>query len=72
MDQKLPNGSSYFLCSIINHIGQTPKEGHYNMILYNQMKDSYVLLDDWNINLNYEIDDDMMKLQYLVTYIKVE
>ena len=68
----LKSGSSYSLCSIINHIGASPDEGHYNIIVYNEKKDKYVLLDDLNIDLNCVIDDSMKKMHYLVTYYKNE
>jgi uncharacterized UBP type Zn finger protein len=67
----LPNGSSYSLCSIVNHAGTSPDEGHYNVIFYNQMTERYVLLDDMDINLNYAIDEHVQKLHYLVTYSKL-
>ena len=68
----LKSGSSYSLCSIINHIGASPDAGHYNIIVYNEKKDKYVLLDDLNIDLNCVIDDSMKKTHYLVTYYKNE
>ena len=68
----LKSGSSYSLCSIINHIGESPDEGHYNIIVYNKKMDKYVLIDDLNIDLNCVIDDTMKKMHYLVTYYKNE
>ena len=57
---------------MINHIGASPDEGHYNIIVYNEKKDKYVLLDDLNIDLNCVIDNSMTKMHYLVTYYKNE
>jgi uncharacterized UBP type Zn finger protein len=68
----LKSGSSYALCSIINHIGASPDEGHYNIIVYNEKKNKFVLLDYLNIDLNCVIDDSMKKTHYLVTYNKTE
>ena len=68
----LKSGSSYALCSIINHIGESPDEGQYNIIVYNKKTDKYVLIDDLKIDLNCVIDDTMKKMHYLVTYYKNE
>jgi uncharacterized UBP type Zn finger protein len=67
---KLPGGSTYSLCSFINHWGSTPQQGHYNLVLYNETGDSYVLLDDEEIKLNYEPNVSTMRTQYLLTYVK--
>ena len=45
----LPSGSTYSLCSVVNHIGETPAEGHYNVLIQNKREDSFVLLDDTSI-----------------------
>ena len=67
---QLPSGSSYSLCSVVNHIGSTPTEGHYNMLLYNNLDDTFVMLDDTRIKYNCVMDVEMEKLQYLITYTK--
>ena len=67
---KTQNGSSYTLCAIVNHIGSSPNEGHYNMVLYNSQGDNYILLDDTNINIDYVIDDNMKMTHYLIMYQK--
>ena len=66
----LTQGSTYSLCSFINHQGSTPQEGHYNLVLYNEPRDSFVLLDDEEIKLSYEPDTSMMNTQYLLTFVK--
>ena len=65
-----PNGSKYSLSSFINHLGSTPQKGHYNLVLYNKCEDTFVLLDDTKITLNYDPDPFMMETQYLLTYVK--
>ena len=70
IDIKLPSGSSYSLCSVVNHIGSSPKEGHYNMLLYNNHDDTFVMLDDTRIKFDCSMDVNMEKLQYLITYSK--
>ena len=68
---KLPGGSTYSLSSVVNHIGSTPEEGHYNILLNNPSVDEYVLLDDTRIKFLSALDIDMKKLQYLITYVKI-
>ena len=67
---KMQNGSRYTLCAIVNHIGSSPNEGHYNLVLYNSQGDKYILLDDTKINIDFAIDDDMKKTHYLIMYHK--
>ena len=67
----LPGGSNYSLSSVVNHIGSTPEEGHYNILLNNPSVDEYVLLDDTHIKYLRALDIDMKKLQYLITYVKI-
>ena len=66
----MPNGSSYSLSSVVNHIGDSPKEGHYNMLFLNKYDDTFVLLDDSSIKFDVGIDTTMKKMQYLMVYIK--
>ena len=68
----LPSGSTYTLCSIVNHIGPNPEEGHYNILLYNNLHNIYLLLDDVNSNLSYVLEESYAELQYLVTYSKTK
>ena len=56
---------------MVNHIGATPDEGHYNVLLYNNHMDTYVLLDDTKIKFQNAMDVSAEKLQYLITYSKI-
>ena len=66
----MPSGSSFTLSSIVNHIGISPTKGHYNVLLYDQIKDCFVLLDDLDISFAVNIDSEMSKLCYIVVYTK--
>ena len=56
--------------SIVNHTGDTPTEGHYNVHIYDQITDSYVLLDDLNVSYTVELSSDSSRLCYIVSYTK--
>jgi uncharacterized UBP type Zn finger protein len=68
--KKHSKGANYSLCSYVNHWGSTPQEGHYNLVLCNEPEDTFVLLDDEEIKLNFEPDMSMMATQYLLTYVR--
>ena len=66
----MPGGSSYTLSSIVNHIGNTASEGHYNVLIYDKITDSYVLLYDLHDSYNVELSSDTSRLCYIVSYTK--
>ena len=66
----LPSGSAYTISSIINHIGSTPDEGHYNVLIFDSINDSFVLLDDLNVCFDMQIKSDKSRLPYIVVYTK--
>ena len=66
----MPSGSSYTLSSIVNHIGDTPTDGHYNVFIYNRIADAYVLLDDLNVSYNVGLSSKTSTLCYIVSYTK--
>ena len=63
----MPSGSTYFLVSVINHIGEDTTSGHYNVMLSNKHSNKYVLLDDSNIS--YVADDYNGKSDVSYIYI---
>ena len=67
---KLPSGSIYTISSIINHVGDSPDEGHYNIFIYDPHRDSFVLLDDLHIEYDVKITADMNCLSYILIYTK--
>ena len=66
----MPSGSSYTLSSIVNHIGDTPTDGHYNVLIYDRIADSFVLLDDLNVSYNVGLSSKTSTLCYIVSYTK--
>ena len=43
---QMPSGDTFTLSLIVNHLGNEPTEGHYNMLIYDKMYDQFILLDD--------------------------
>jgi uncharacterized UBP type Zn finger protein len=66
----LPNGSTYTISSIVNHIGSSPDEGHYNVLIYDKINESFVLLDDLNACFDVDVTPEMQSLSYIVFYAK--
>ncbi len=66
----MPSGSTYTLSSIVNHIGNSPNEGHYNVLIYDLKHDSFVLLDDLNATYDAENNSKISELCYIVTFEK--
>ena len=66
----LKNCGMYQLNSVINHIGETSTNGHYNILLNDPVNKQFILVDDTNIDYNVNIDivDDMC---YVVSYTKM-
>ena len=67
---KMISGHSYRISSIINHFGDTPEEGHYNILIYDHRNDSYILVDDQYTKSNVEITHEMKSLSYILVYTK--
>ena len=66
----MPSGSTYKLSSIVNHIGNSPNEGHYNLLIYDHKNDCYILLDDLNVTLDAENNCDISRSCYIVIFTK--
>ena len=64
----MPSGSTFTLSSIVNHIGSSPNRGHYNVIIYDHINDSFVLLDDLNATYDVENNSKISELCYIVTF----
>ena len=58
-------GALYQLNSIINHIGESPTSGHYNILVFDQVCNSFILLDD-NCRL-----EDISCTSYVAVYKKM-
>jgi uncharacterized UBP type Zn finger protein len=66
----LPSGSTYTIFSIVNHIVDRPEVGHYNVLIYDRINESFVLLDD--LYVDYDVIPDICSLSYIVFYTKDE
>ena len=66
----LPSGTTYKISCIINHIGDSPSAGHYNLLINDECNDVYILLDDLQIIYDVKIDEEMSQLPYIAFYIK--
>ena len=66
----MPSGSTYFLVSVINHIGEDTTSGHYNVMLSNKHSNKYVLLDDSNISYVADDYDGKSDVSYIFTYVR--
>ena len=66
----LPSGSTYTISAIVNHIGNSADEGHYNLLIFDEKNNSFILLDDSVITDDVEITPQMNKLSYVMFYTK--
>ena len=66
----LPSGSIFTMSSVINHFGETPEEGHYNVLLYNKLNDTFLSLDDMKITSYSSVPEDFLKSHYIAVYHK--
>ena len=66
----MPSGSTFILSSIVNHIGSSPNQGHYNVLIYDPLNDSYILLYDLHATYDVENNSRISELCYIVTFKK--
>ena len=66
----MPNGISYSLISVINHIGEETKSGHYNMVLCDQVTHQSILLDDCVVSKVENLNQEINRLSYIFIYRK--
>ena len=64
----LPSGSVFTISAVINHMGETPKEGHYTVMLYDKVNELYFSLDDTNITTHSSIPKNTNKTHYIAVY----
>ena len=67
----LPNGSTFILNSVINHIGESSTSGHYNIVLFDEEHNKLILLDDSQITEDIVFDQDMAQNSYVATYTRI-
>ena len=69
---EMPSGTIYTLSSSVNHIGSTPEEGHYNLLVFDEKNESFVLLDDQNVLFDVQITKEIRSSSYVLFYTKDE
>ena len=67
---KMATGGTYTVSSIVNHFGDSPQEGHYNILIYDAMRDKFILVDDQYINQNVNITSDFESSSYIFVYTR--
>ena len=67
---RMATGTSYTISSVINHFGDTPQDGHYNVLVNDVLKDKYLLVDDQYVNENVSVTSDYKSNSYIFVYIK--
>ena len=65
-----PGGARYSLLSILNHAGSSPESGHYTLSMFDCKKKSFLLLDDAQTEYDFQVNEEIEKLSYIVTYVK--
>ena len=68
----MPNGISYSLISVINHIGEHTKSGHYNMVLRDQVTSQFTLIGDYAVSKVENMNQEMNQMSYIFIYEKTE
>ena len=66
-----PNGSTFVLRSVINHIGEQSTSGHYNILIFDEARNKFILLDDSEITDGVNIDEEMIQQSYVATYTRI-
>ena len=66
----LPTGASYVLTSIINHVGEASDSGHYTIIIYDEPRHKFMLIDDTMITDGVKLQD-MVEMSYVVAYTRI-
>ena len=64
----MPNGISYSLISVINHIGEDTKSGHYNMVISDQVTRKSILVDDCAVSKVENLNQEINKVSYIFIY----
>ena len=56
---------------MINHIGESSTSGHYNIVIFDEPFDEFILLDNSEIEYGVNIDEDMAQQSYVVSYTRI-
>ena len=66
----MATGTSYTISSVINHFGDTPQDGHYNILINDVLSQKFLLVDDQSVNENVRDTSDLKSASYIAVYIK--
>ena len=67
---KMATGCSYTISSIVNHFGDVPQEGHYNVLIFDTLNEKFILVDDQYVNENVKITGDFESSSYIFVYTR--
>ena len=62
-----PNGESYVLSSVINQMGEASDPGHYNIVIFDESRSKFILVDTTEINDDVKLKD-MAEISYVDAY----
>ena len=65
----LEGKAMYQLNSVINHMGEDTRSGHYNILVMDDDQQSFILVDDLEIRRS-PVSSDMDNVSYVVVYIR--
>ena len=66
----MATGTSYTISSVINHFGNTPEDGHYNILINDVLNHKFLLVDDQYVKENVNVTSDLKSASYVFVYIK--
>ena len=70
LNLSLKDSAMYQLNSVINHIGNSPNSGHYNIIFQDKLNNDFILVNDSNIYYSSNITE-INEVSYVVIYDKL-
>ena len=62
--------TSYTISSILNHFGDSPEDGHYNIVIYDESNGSFLLVDDLYVNSEVKMTTDLKSASYIFVFNK--
>ena len=65
----LQGTAMYQLNSVINHMGENTRSGHYNILVMDEDKNSFIMVDDLEIRRN-PVSSNMNNVSYVAVYIR--
>ena len=65
----LEGKAMYHLNSVINHMGENARSGHYNILVVDDDQQNFILVDDLEIRRN-PVLSNMNNISYVAVYIR--